>query len=117
MGNQGIISMLIFCIKRHIDLEPAVYSLVKAITIDNHLVEFIYKIERFIDNVKQFNFFIHSSLNYFFNDPVMWQQIESAGMQTQWIERAVTELRQQSRPFEMGTLVSRRHLLRHLHRR
>lgn len=102
MGSQGIISMLIFCIKRHIDLEHLVYNLIRAITIDNHLADFILKIEAFIDNSKQFNFFIHSSLSYFLNDPVMRHQIENSKLERKWIERAVGDLRQKSRPFEMG---------------
>ena len=94
--------MTIFCIKRHIDLELSVFNLIKSITIDNHLIEFIYKVEEFINNNKQFYFFVHSSLAYFFNDPVMKYQIEAGKMEREWIERVVFELSQKSRPFEIG---------------
>lgn len=102
MGSQGIIGMLIFCIKRHIDLEPQVYNFVRALTIDSHLAEFIYKIESYIDNRQQFNFFIHSSLTYFLKDPVMRHQIEAGKLEQRWIEGVTGELRDRNRPFEMG---------------
>jgi hypothetical protein len=105
MSSKGILGMTIFCIKRHIDLEPQVYNMIKALTIDSHLVEFVYKVEEFIDNLKQFNFFIHSSLSYFLSDPVMRHQIEAGRMEREWIERVVTEMSQKSRAFDMGSLV------------
>ena len=103
MSSKGVIGMLIFCIKRHIDLESRVFEVVKALTIDSHLVEFVYKVESFINNNKQFYFFVHASLAYLFADPVMRMQVEAGRLEQEWIGRVVSELSQRARPFEMGT--------------
>lgn len=102
MAPTGIIGMLIFCTKRHIDLESEVFKLIKILTIDSHLAEFIYKVEEFIDNSKQFNFFIHSSLHYFITDASMRHQIESASLEVMWMERVLQEMAQYYRSFDMG---------------
>lgn len=102
ISSKGIIGILIFSIKRHIDLEPLVYQLIRGLTSEAHLVEFIYKIEEFINNLKHFNFFIHSSLTYFLTDGVMRKQIEAGKMERVWIERVIAELSTKTRPFDMG---------------